>query len=115
MTDTDVTTAIAVESTRKAVVASGPGTGRGGYRPGSGRKKGGFAKRSQENIELAKSLGLNPVEFLLSVMNDPDKPLKDRIECAKAVAPYVAPRLAAVESRVTLMKSHEEVLDELDD
>lgn len=90
-------------------------TARGGFRPGSGRKKGGFNKRSKESIALAKSLGLDPIAFLLAVMADENQPMKDRIDCAKAVAPYVAPRLAAVESRVTVTKTHEELLDELDD
>jgi len=113
LTSPEVAAAVAVENVKKVI--GGPGSGRGGYRPGSGRKKGGFAKRTQDTMQLADELGINPVEFLLRRMHDQSLSMKDRIDCAKAAAPYVCPRLAAVENRVTVTKSHEETLDDLDD
>lgn len=41
--------------------------------------------------------GENPVDFLLRVMRNPRKPDALRIEAAKAVAPYLRPKLSAVE------------------
>ena len=88
---------------------------RGGRRDGAGRPLGSKGKRTAEAAQMATDLGADPVQFLLLAMSDEKLNMKDRIECAKAVAPYIAPRLSAVESRVTNVKSHEEMLSELDE
>jgi hypothetical protein len=88
---------------------------RGGHRPGAGRKKGSHNRRTEEAMAMAREAGCDPVKFLIEAMQDETLPIKDRIECAKAVAPYVAPRLASMEARVTTGRTHEECLEDLDD
>ena len=69
----------------------------GGRRPGSGRPKGAKNRRTlmlEEGNRLASKGGLTPLEHLLSVMRDETKPLRDRLEAAKAAAPYCHPRLS---------------------
>ena len=98
----------------KARLAKVGKDGRGGSRVGAGRRLGSKGKRTEASLKLAQELKADPVQFLLLAMSDESLNMKDRIECAKAVAPYIAPRLSAVESRVTNVKSHEEMLEELD-
>ena len=45
---------------------------------------------------IAKS-GQTPLDFMLSVMRDPSKPGDIRLDAAKSAAPYVHPKLAAIE------------------
>ena len=90
------------------------GSRRGGARPGAGRIAGSKGKRTEAAIAVMEGLKADPVKFLLVAMLNEDLPIRDRIECAKAVAPYVSPRLASVESRVTNVKSHEECLNDLE-
>ncbi len=81
--------------------------GRGGARPGSGRKKGSATVKTREIADKAAEQGITPLEFMLQVMRqepladlDPSDALKTtvmRFEAAKAAAPYIHPRLAAVE------------------
>jgi hypothetical protein len=44
--------------------------------------------------------GLMPVEWMLAVLRDPETEDARRDEMAKQVAPYLHPRLAAIEARV---------------
>jgi hypothetical protein len=67
-----------------------------GGRP-KGAKNKATAKREQE---IAQS-GLTPMDFLLTVMRDDNKDLDTRIEAAKAVAPYVHPKLSSVDATVS--------------
>lgn len=71
---------------------------RGGARPGAGRPKGsgkGSPKaQGRQQIALAQSQGLTPLEFMLRVMNDPDEDPARRDRAAQAAAPYVHARLA---------------------
>ena len=66
------------------------------------RTQGALNKRTRaalhavENGELGGG-GENPVDFLLRLMRDSKKPDDLRVEAAKAVAPYLAPKLSAVE------------------
>ncbi len=48
-------------------------------------------------LARATAEGLSPLEFMLGVLRDEGKSFDDRFEAAKAAAPYVHPRLAAVE------------------
>jgi hypothetical protein len=81
---------------------------RGGARPGAGRKKGSGNVKSREIAERALAEGITPLEFMLQIMRDEacpdDVPAEQklafhvkRFEAAKAAAPYVHPRLNAVE------------------
>jgi hypothetical protein len=70
---------------------------RGGYRPGSGRKKGSTNKRTQEIAARAFDEGVTPLEFMLSVIRDGNAERAMRLDAAKFCAPYIHPRLQAVE------------------
>lgn len=75
---------------------------RGGYRPGAGRKKGsktGDAKTSQKKPAIpddvaaeAAAEGLDPLAYMLKVMNDPKAEKERRDRMAIAAAPFVHPR-----------------------
>ena len=70
---------------------------RGGKRTGAGRKAGSTTKRTREIANMALDAGVSPLEFMLGVMRDESLPTDARFEAAKASAPYVHPRLNAVE------------------
>lgn len=80
---------------------------KGGKRPGAGRKKGVPNKRTAALQASVEAAGLTPLEFMLQIMRDEPSPELDprdalqatamRFEAAKAAAPYIHPRLAAVE------------------
>lgn len=81
--------------------------GRGGARANSGRKKGTANKKTREIADRAAAEGITPLEYMLKVMRadiPDDLEPRDRLaaenmrfEAAKAAAPYIHPRLAAVE------------------
>lgn len=70
---------------------------RGGKRPGAGRKQGAVTKRTQEATAAILASGLTPLDYMLSIMRDETKLPDIRFEAAKAAAPYVHPKLAAIE------------------
>lgn len=70
---------------------------RGGKRAGAGRKKGIQNKLNGALREKLNAAGIAPLEFMLQVMRNPDQDLAVRLETAKAAAPYLHPRLQAVE------------------
>jgi hypothetical protein len=63
----------------------------GGRQPGSVNKKTAYAR------QILEEHGVDPVEQLAKAMKDENVPLEVRVDCAKALLPYVYPRLAAVE------------------
>jgi hypothetical protein len=73
--------------------------GHGGKRPGSGRKKGAVTKKTQEIAAKASAEGITPLEVMVGAMreawerNDRDAAAR----YAKDAAPYMHPRLAAIE------------------
>jgi hypothetical protein len=73
---------------------------KGGKRPGAGRKKGVPNKTTQKHkeiVEAALDKGLTPLEYMLSRLRDNKEDAKVRREMAVAAAPYVHPKLAAIE------------------
>lgn len=88
---------------------------KGGARPGAGRKPGIPNKRTAEKVAAIEASGLTPLDYLLSVMRDTDLPREDRVDAAKAAAPYVHAKLANVELNASVSHSHEDALDQLDD
>lgn len=73
---------------------------RGGPRTGAGRKAGAVSKATAARkalVEEASKEGLTPLEFLLQVLRNPNERQEVRIDAAKSAAPYMHPRLAAVE------------------
>ncbi len=89
---------------------------RGGYRPGAGRPVGAATKRTRAVADQAAAEGLTPLAVLLRTMRD--HAAADRWDEASKVAamaaPFVHPRLAAVdlkaEIRVTLCDVSDEPL-----
>lgn len=72
---------------------------RGGKRAGSGRPPGAHNKRSREIAEKAAKKGITPLEYMLKVMRSKSTSVTDerRDEMAKAAAPYMHPRLNAIQ------------------
>lgn len=88
--------------------------GKGGARPRAGRKAGGKNQKSREIADRAASEGITPLEVMLGAMReswalaDELKGNKERlterlgyvaaaVEYANKAAPYIHPRLAAIE------------------
>lgn len=71
--------------------------GTGGARPGAGRKAGVPNKRTREVVENARKGGILPLDYMLKVMRNPKAPEVRRDEMARAAAPYVHPRLQAIQ------------------
>jgi hypothetical protein len=70
-----------------------------GSKPGErrgGRQKGTPNKASARRETLVAEGGATPLDYLLSVMRDENRDGRDRLEAAKAAAPYVHPKLAAM-------------------
>ena len=71
--------------------------GKGGKRPGAGRKKGEPNKRTAAVLKAVEESGLTPLQYLLQVMRDPTNEPRERTAAAVAAAPYVHSKLASVE------------------
>lgn len=75
---------------------------RGGKRQGAGRKQGSISRMAKQARAKAEATGQLPHEFLLAVVRGEKmgkwtpKPAQ-RIDAAKAAAPYFAPKMAAAE------------------
>lgn len=72
----------------------------GGKRPGAGRRKGSVnAKTKKRKDVAAKALesGLTPLDYMLDRLRDKNETAAVRLQCARDAAPYVHPRLAAIE------------------
>ena len=68
-----------------------------------GRKKGTRNKKTQALLDRAYKGGIMPVEFMLKVMRDrKGYTPAERMDAAKAVAPYLRPRLSSVDQRTSL-------------
>lgn len=77
---------------------------KGGKRPGAGRPKGVKNRKTEERLEHLKQLaaaGITPLEYMLSVMRDPEQLADARLDAAKSAAPYVHPRLAQTDISVS--------------
>src|SRR5882762_5039841 len=97
---------------------------RGGPRPGSGRPKGSRNKRTllqrraaEASAQAAAKTGLLPHQILLelargnNVLGGPPLTRAERLDAAKAVAPYYAPKLIAVAVKAnTADNPYEELL-----
>lgn len=88
---------------------------RGGARPGAGRKAGGTNRITKEAVEKAKEGGMLPLDYLLGIMRDEDADEARRIDCAKAAAQYVHPKLSAIDASIDArVMTVAEMLDALD-
>lgn len=71
----------------------------------AGKKTGGRSKgvRNKRTIakrdDLARMIdkGISPLEYMLDTMRDATRDEKDRLDAAKAAAPYIHPRLNSIE------------------
>jgi hypothetical protein len=71
------------------------------------RTKGASGKKTRMALHAAQTgdftqvlAGSSPVDYLLKVMRDPDKPDQLRLEAAKAAAPYIQPRLTTIDQTI---------------
>lgn len=87
----------------------------GGARTGAGRKPGASTKMNEEARQQALVGGISPLDFMLKILRDNTQTADARFEAAKAAAPYVHARLAAVEHSGDMTLRHEDALDELDE
>lgn len=67
-----------------------------GRKTGGGSRKGKPNKRTAERVAAAEASGLMPVDYLLSVMRDPEVDRAVRVSVALEVAPYLHAKLAPV-------------------
>jgi len=79
-----------------------------------GRQKGIANKRTRDIAEAAMAQGLTPLEYMLNVLRDETVEPERRDEMAKAAAPYLHPRLAAIEAKLSVAVDHETALDQLE-
>jgi hypothetical protein len=79
-----------------------------------GRQKGIANKRTRDIAEAAMAQGLTPLEYMLAVLRDETVEPERRDEMAKAAAPYLHPRLAAIEAKLSVAVDHEAALDQLE-
>lgn len=64
-----------------------------------GRTRGSLNKRTIAAKEALALSGLTPIDYMLSVMRDEKAPRDVRMDAARSVAPYVHPKLAAIEHK----------------
>jgi hypothetical protein len=72
----------------------------GGARPGAGRKPGAINKATAKAREAAEAGGMMPLDFMLSVMRDDTAERSERLDMAKAAAPYLHAKLTSIEATV---------------
>ena len=72
---------------------------RGGKRPGAGRKKGSATKKTRKLADQVAAEGISPLEVMVEAMRAHyrDKNLDKAAAIAAQAAPYVHPRLSAVQ------------------
>lgn len=70
---------------------------RGGKRPGAGRKPGSPNKATAAREKAIRKSGLTPLDYMLKLMRNSALDRDTRLDAAKAAAPYVHPKLNAVE------------------
>lgn len=71
--------------------------GHGGRRAGAGRKKGAAAKKTREAANLILASGITPLGYFQGLLEGTMAFDEVKFEAAKAAAPFVHARLAAVE------------------
>jgi hypothetical protein len=66
-----------------------------------GRRKGVRNKRTTELQARIRASGMDPLAFMIAVMRNPQAPLEMRFAAAQAAAPYVHPKLSAIQHNGT--------------
>jgi hypothetical protein len=93
---------------------------RGGHRAGAGRKPGSVNKASMRAREEAAKTGELPHEFLLRIsrgeeINSHTPSFAERMDAAKAAAPYFAARLSTTVIDATVNGERKRSADEMTD
>lgn len=72
---------------------------RGGARKGAGRKAGSATQKTREIADKAAAAGITPLEVMLEAMNSfrESGDMEKAAGFAKDAAPYIHPKLAAIE------------------
>ena len=78
--------------------------GHGGKRAGAGRPPGARNIRSEETARQIQESGLTPLQFLMDIVRDDDAPRKERIECARAAAPFCHAKLSSIDMELNTTK-----------
>ena len=86
----------------------------GGARTGAGRKPGAIRKATAAAQAKAAATGILPLDFMLNHMRDEKAPIAERLDMAKAAAPYVHAKLSSIEATVAT-ESVEDLLARLDE
>ena len=84
---------------------------KGGARPGAGRKPGSVGKKTQEILAGAVSGGITPLEYMLQVLRDPETNKLEKMDAAKAAAPYIHARLNAVDMTAKVQQDERTITD----
>lgn len=58
---------------------------------------------------------ISPIDYMLSILRDETQSQGDRMDAAKAAAPYLHARLSGVKHSGEMTMRHEDALNELDD
>jgi hypothetical protein len=72
----------------------------GGRRTGAGRPRGKRNKKTAEQMKAVEASGMTPLDYLLSVIRDDAHTINERMDAAKAAAPYVHPKLSNISANV---------------
>ncbi len=70
----------------------------GGIRPGAGRPKGSGNKFTKDISEMLDDMQ-SPLEYMLQIMNDTGNDQRERLDAAKAAAPYIHARISHIEMK----------------
>lgn len=73
-----------------------------------------IAESKRRLAEKLKQHALDPLDYLMGVINDKGAEEKQRLEAAKAAAPYIHSKMASVELSGSVGISHEEALSNLE-
>ena len=87
---------------------------RGGKREGAGRPKGSASRKTREVADKAANEGLTPLEYMLKVLRDKESSDDDKRWAAERAAPYIHPRLTAVDHSGDMTVRHEDRLKDLE-
>ena len=85
----------------------------GGKRHGAGRPKGSKSRATAAREAAIAASGLSPLDYMIQVLRDESAPKEDRMWAAHHAAPYVHPRLQAVEHKGGLDVSIDAFVDQL--
>lgn len=72
----------------------------GGKRIGAGRPKGVPNKATRTRVAEIEASGLTPLDYMLSILRDEAGDKAQRLDAAKAAAPYVHAKLSNIEANV---------------